>query len=51
VLVRVLASGVNPLDTKIRGIVDRAHVQAGQKVLVHAGAGGVGYIAAQPGRR
>jgi NADPH2:quinone reductase len=33
--------------TAWEGIVDRAHVQAGQKVLVHAGAGGVGYIAAQ----
>ena len=33
--------------TAWEGIVDRAHVQAGQKVLVHAGAGGVGYIAIQ----
>jgi len=33
--------------TAWEGIVDRAHVQAGQKVLVHSGAGGVGYIAAQ----
>jgi NADPH2:quinone reductase len=33
--------------TAWEGIVDRADVQAGQKVLVHAGAGGVGYIAAQ----
>ena len=33
--------------TAWEGIVDRAHVQAGQKVLVHAGAGGVGYIAVQ----
>jgi NADPH:quinone reductase len=33
--------------TAWEGIVDRAHVQAGQKVLVHAGAGGVGNIAAQ----
>jgi NADPH:quinone reductase len=33
--------------TAWEGIVDRAKVQAGQKVLVHAGAGGVGYIAIQ----
>ena len=33
--------------TAWEGIVDRAHVHAGQKVLVHAGAGGVGYIAGQ----
>jgi NADPH:quinone reductase len=33
--------------TAWEGIVDRAHVHAGQKVLVHAGAGGVGYIAVQ----
>lgn len=33
--------------TAWEGIVDRAKVHAGQKVLVHAGAGGVGYIAAQ----
>jgi NADPH2:quinone reductase len=33
--------------TAWEGIVDRAQVQAGEKVLVHAGAGGVGYIAAQ----
>jgi NADPH2:quinone reductase len=37
--------------TAWEGIVDRAHVQAGQKVLVHAGAGGVGYIAAQPAQK
>jgi NADPH:quinone reductase-like Zn-dependent oxidoreductase len=29
------------------GIVDRAQVHAGQKVLVHAGVGGVGHIAVQ----
>jgi NADPH2:quinone reductase len=29
------------------GIVDRARVRGGQKVLVHAGAGGVGHIAVQ----
>jgi NADPH2:quinone reductase len=33
--------------TAWEGIVDRAQVHAGQKVLVHAGAGGVGYIVAQ----
>jgi NADPH2:quinone reductase len=33
--------------TAWEGIVDRAHVHTGQKVLVHAGAGGVGYIAVQ----
>ncbi|CAB3748684.1 zinc-dependent alcohol dehydrogenase family protein [Paraburkholderia humisilvae] len=29
------------------GIVDRAHLQAGQHVLVHGGAGGVGHVAVQ----
>jgi NADPH:quinone reductase len=33
--------------TAWEGIVDRAKVQSGQKVLVHAGAGGVGYLAVQ----
>ena len=33
--------------TAWEGIVDRANVHAGQNVLVHAGAGGVGYIAIQ----
>jgi NADPH:quinone reductase len=33
--------------TAWEGIVDRAKVRAGQKVLVHAGAGGVGHIAVQ----
>jgi NADPH:quinone reductase-like Zn-dependent oxidoreductase len=33
--------------TAWEGLVDRAKVQAGQKVLVHAGAGGVGHIAVQ----
>jgi NADPH2:quinone reductase len=33
--------------TAWEGIVDRAKVSAGQKVLVHAGAGGVGHIAVQ----
>jgi NADPH:quinone reductase len=33
--------------TAWEGIVDRAQVHARQKVLVHAGAGGVGYIVAQ----
>src|SRR5271168_3077999 len=33
--------------TAWEGLVDRAKVQAGQKVLVHAGAGGVGHVAVQ----
>jgi NADPH2:quinone reductase len=33
--------------TAWEGLVDRAQVHAGQKVLVHAGAGGVGHIAVQ----
>ncbi|ADV84688.1 zinc-dependent alcohol dehydrogenase family protein [Terriglobus saanensis] len=33
--------------TAWEGIVDRAQTHAGQKVLVHAGAGGVGHIAVQ----
>jgi NADPH:quinone reductase-like Zn-dependent oxidoreductase len=33
--------------TAWEGIVDRANVRAGQSVLVHAGAGGVGHIAVQ----
>jgi NADPH:quinone reductase-like Zn-dependent oxidoreductase len=33
--------------TAWEGIVDRAKVHSGQKVLVHAGAGGVGHIAVQ----
>jgi NADPH:quinone reductase-like Zn-dependent oxidoreductase len=33
--------------TAWEGIVDRAKVHAGQKVLIHAGAGGVGHIAVQ----
>jgi NADPH:quinone reductase-like Zn-dependent oxidoreductase len=33
--------------TAWEGIVDRANVHEGQRVLVHAGAGGVGHIAAQ----
>ncbi len=33
--------------TAWEGLVDRAHVQAGQKVLIHAGAGGVGHVAVQ----
>ena len=33
--------------TAWEGIVDRAKVREGQKVLVHAGAGGVGHIAVQ----
>ncbi len=33
--------------TAWEGLVDRAHVSAGQKVLIHGGAGGVGHIAIQ----
>jgi NADPH2:quinone reductase len=33
--------------TAWEGVVDRAKVRAGQKVLIHAGAGGVGQIAVQ----
>lgn len=36
--------------TAWEGLVDRANVHAGQKVLVHAGAGGVGHIAVQLAR-
>ncbi|SFR29939.1 NADPH:quinone reductase [Lentzea waywayandensis] len=33
--------------TAWEGLVDRANVQSGQKVLVHGGAGGVGHVAVQ----
>jgi NADPH:quinone reductase-like Zn-dependent oxidoreductase len=33
--------------TAWEGLVDRAQVQAGHKVLIHAGAGGVGHVAVQ----
>lgn len=36
--------------TAWEGLVDRAHVGAGQKVLIHGGAGGVGHIAVQIAR-
>lgn len=36
--------------TAWEGLVDRAHVGAGAKVLVHGGAGGVGHIAVQIAR-
>ncbi len=36
--------------TAWEGLVDRAQVHAGQKVLVHAGAGGVGHIPIQIAR-
>jgi NADPH2:quinone reductase len=36
--------------TAWEGLVDRAHVQAGQKVLIHAGAGGVGHLCVQLAR-
>jgi NADPH:quinone reductase len=36
--------------TAWEGLVDRAHVQAGQTVLIHGGAGGVGHVAVQIAR-
>ena len=36
--------------TAWEGLVDRANVQRGQRVLIHAGAGGVGHIAVQLAR-
>ena len=36
--------------TEWEGLVDRAKVEAGQKVLIHAGAGGVGHVAVQVAR-
>jgi NADPH2:quinone reductase len=36
--------------TAWEGLVDRAEVRAGQKVLIHAGAGGVGHVAVQIAR-
>jgi len=33
--------------TTIQGLVDRAHARPGQKILIHAGSGGVGSIAVQ----
>jgi NADPH:quinone reductase len=33
--------------TAWEGLVDRAHVSAGQKILIHGGAGGVGHMAIQ----
>ena len=36
--------------TAWEGLVDRAHVAAGQKVLVHGGAGGIGHVAIQLAR-
>ncbi|MGY3482626.1 NADPH2:quinone reductase [Bradyrhizobium sp. USDA 4011] len=36
--------------TAWEGLVDRAHVTAGQKVLIHGGAGGVGHVAIQIAR-
>lgn len=38
------------LITAWEGLVDRANVHEGQKVLIHAGAGGVGHIAIQIAR-
>jgi NADPH:quinone reductase-like Zn-dependent oxidoreductase len=36
--------------TAWEGLVDRAHVQAGQTVLIHGGAGGVGHVGVQLAR-
>lgn len=36
--------------TAWEGLVDRAHVQAGQRVLIQGGAGGVGHVAVQIAR-
>jgi NADPH:quinone reductase-like Zn-dependent oxidoreductase len=43
------AAAALPLNclTAWEGLVDQANVQAGQKVLVHGGAGGVGHLAVQ----
>ena len=38
------------LITAREGLVDRARVRAGQKVLIHGGAGGVGHVAVQIAR-
>ena len=45
-------AAVLPLSTITawEGLVDRAQVHAGQKVLIHAGAGGVGHICVQIAR-
>jgi NADPH:quinone reductase-like Zn-dependent oxidoreductase len=45
-------AAVLPLSTITawEGLVDRAKVHAGQKVLIHAGAGGVGHVAVQVAR-
>jgi NADPH2:quinone reductase len=45
-------SAALPLSTITawEGLVDRAHVHAGQRVLIHAGAGGVGHVAVQIAR-
>ncbi|MFD8810744.1 alcohol dehydrogenase catalytic domain-containing protein [Streptomyces sp. NPDC059627] len=36
--------------TAWEGLVDRAQVRAGQKVLIHGGAGGIGHVAVQIAR-
>ena len=33
--------------TVVQGLVDRAHARAGQRILIHAGSGGVGTFAVQ----
>ena len=44
-LMRAAAAVPLVFITAWEGLVDRAHVSAGQKVLVHGGAGGVGHMA------
>jgi NADPH2:quinone reductase len=41
------AAGPLVLITAWEALFDRAHLQAGQSVLIHAGAGGVGHVAIQ----
>lgn len=41
------AAGPLVLITAWEALFDRAHLQAGQRVLIHAGAGGVGHVAIQ----
>ncbi len=45
------AAGPLVLITAWEALFDRAHLQAGQTVLIHAGAGGVGHVAIQLAKR